>query len=69
MAKAITEKILVDGVLRIMTQEEYDNYSNVVQAMQTSMDAKIENEQTREIAIAKLVALGLTEQDLRAIGI
>ena len=69
MAKAITEKILVDGVLRTMTKEEYDNYSSVVQAMQTSMDAKIENEQTREIAIAKLVALGLTEQDLRAIGI
>jgi hypothetical protein len=69
MAKTITEKILVDGVLRTMSKEEHDNYSSLIQAMQMSMDSKIEAEQIREIAIAKLVALGLTEQDLRAIGI
>jgi deoxycytidylate deaminase len=69
MAKQITEKILDSGVLRTMTKEEYENYTAITNLMQTENSAKKNSEQAKEIAIAKLVSLGLTEQDIKAMGI
>jgi hypothetical protein len=67
--KEITDQILEDGVLRTMTKEEYDEYSNIVKDMKIYNDEKLKKEREKEIAISKLVSLGLTEQDIRAMGI
>lgn len=56
-------------VEREMTVEEYENYQNTVDDAQALIQEHKQKEQEREAAVAKLVALGLTEADLRALGI
>lgn len=56
-------------VEREMTVEEFEKYQNTVNDAQALIQEHKQKEQEREAAVAKLVALGLTEADLRALGI
>jgi hypothetical protein len=61
--------ISVDGVVREMTEDEFSDYNKINDEVNVVVDSKMEKIQNRELVVAKLVALGITEQDLRAIGI
>jgi hypothetical protein len=68
-SKEPIEEIMVDGMLRPMTSEEQKEYKNLIKEMKLQNDSKLQKEREKEIAISKLVSLGLTEQDIRAMGI
>lgn len=68
-SKEPIEEIMVDGILRPMTSEEQKEYKNLIKEMKLQNDAKLQKEREKEVAISKLVSLGLTEQDIRAMGI
>ena len=71
MAKTKTPNpsILVDGELVTMSNEQFSNYNAIVQEAEQVMVSKKEEQIKKENAIAKLVALGLTEEDLRSVGL
>jgi hypothetical protein len=54
---------------REMTAEEFNLYQNTVDDAQLIIAAEKTQEQQKEAAVAKLIALGLTEADLRALGL
>jgi hypothetical protein len=54
---------------REMTLEEFELYQDTVDDAQVIITADKIQEQQKEAAVAKLIALGLTEADLRALGI
>lgn len=56
-------------VEREMTVEEFAIYENTIDDAQALIQEHKEKEQQKEAAVAKLVALGLTEADLRALGL
>jgi hypothetical protein len=59
--------IQVDDLVREMTNEEYVNYQTI-QAEIAEAEAKQEAKAVaRESALAKLAALGLTEEEIRAL--
>jgi hypothetical protein len=69
MAKSpnITTKIVENGIERNMTNEEFESYKKVTQEASVLIQSEKDATVAKEIAIAKLVALGLTESDLRAV--
>lgn len=69
MAKISRPQIVVDGISREMTEEEFSLYKISLEESKQAIDAKIEEIRNKEIAIAKLVALGLSESDLRSVGL
>lgn len=71
MAKAKEPKpsILVNGELVEMSEEQAANYKTVTQEAQQVMLSKRAEQVKKENAIGKLVALGLTEEDLRSVGL
>lgn len=71
MAKEKTPNptIIVDGVSREMTKSEFDSYKLLATETQDVMSAEFQAKQKKEEAIAKLVALGLNENDIKAMGI
>jgi hypothetical protein len=54
---------------REMTVEEFELYQDTVDDAQLIIAAEKTQEQQKEAAVAKLIALGLTEADLRALGL
>ena len=68
-AKATHPLILIDGELINMTDEQFSNHSSVIKEAEQVMLSKKEEQAKKEIAISKLVALGLTEEDLRSVGL
>ena len=59
--------IQIDGLVREMTKKEYDAYlidQAAQEALQAEQDAKIA---ARQSALAKLAALGLTEEEIAAL--
>jgi hypothetical protein len=60
---------LVTGevVVREMNDEEYSEYQNNLAASQLKKEEELWAAQQKEIAIAKLVELGLTEEGIRAV--
>jgi hypothetical protein len=54
---------------REMTAEEFNLYQDTVDDAQLIIAAEKTQEQQKEAAVAKLIALGLTEADLRALGL
>jgi hypothetical protein len=54
---------------REMTVEEFNLYQDTVDDAQLIIAAEKIQEQQKEAAVAKLIALGLTEADLRALGL
>lgn len=60
---------LVTGevVVREMNDEEYSEYQNNLAASQLKKEEEFRAAQQKEIAIAKLVELGLTEEGIRAV--
>ena len=71
MAKSKTTKptIIVDGVSREMTSDEETSYNKVTSEASQLIDSAKQKQQNKEAAVAKLVALGLTEEDLRSVGL
>jgi hypothetical protein len=57
------------AVEREMTVEEFAIYENTIEDAQVLIQEHKAKEQQKEAAVAKLVALGLTEADLRALGL
>jgi DNA-binding NarL/FixJ family response regulator len=60
-------KIQIDDLVREMTDEEYEAYladQAAQEALQAEQDAKIA---ARQSALAKLAALGLTEEEIAAL--
>lgn len=53
---------------REMTDTEYEQYAEIAAKDKAKFDAEIEAQAKRTIALAKLEALGLTTDDLKAIG-
>jgi hypothetical protein len=66
--KKVNPDIVIDGVSRPMTDEEYVAYKTVTEEAKIVIDAKLKATRDKEAAIAKFVALGLTEEDLRLAG-
>lgn len=68
-AKSPNPTITIDGISRAMTSEEFDAYklenAEVVEEIAKELKAK----QDKEIAIAKLATLGITEEDLGRLGL
>ncbi len=60
-------KILDNGVERDMTKEELESYTKITDEASALIQAEKDAAVAKEIAIAKLVALGLTESDIRAV--
>jgi hypothetical protein len=54
---------------REMTVEEFELYQDTVDDAQVIITAEKIQEQQKEAAVAKLIVLGLTEADLRALGL
>lgn len=69
MAKSsnITTKIVENGIERDMTNEEFESYKKVTQEASLLIQAEKDAVLAKELAVAKLVALGLTESDIRAV--
>lgn len=61
--------VVVDGVSREMTDEEFSAYNEINSEVEFVIDEKKKEERDRELAVAKFVALGLTEEDLRIMGL
>ncbi len=60
-------KILDNGVERDMTKEELESYTKITDEASALIQAEKDAAVAKEIAIAKLVTLGLTESDIRAV--
>jgi len=59
--------VQINDLVREMTDEEYENYlaeQGTLAALQAEQDAKIA---ARQSALAKLAALGLTEEEIAAL--
>jgi DNA-binding NarL/FixJ family response regulator len=56
--------IQIDDLVREMTDEEYEAYLANQETLQTEQNAKVA---ARESALAKLAALGLTEEEIAAL--
>lgn len=71
MAKVKDPKpsIVVDGVSREMTSEEFDAYKLANDEIAAEIAAELKAKQDKEIAVAKLATLGITEDDLRGLGL
>lgn len=54
---------------REMNEEEYAQHLKDVEAFELQLQAKAEAEAKRESALAKLAALGLNTDDLKALGL
>lgn len=63
----ITTKILDNGVEREMTTDEFKSYQKITQEAFSLIQAEKSATLAKEIAVAKLIALGLTESDIRAV--
>jgi hypothetical protein len=60
-------KIQIDNLVREMTQKEFDSYL-ALQAEVEDIEAKRQSKaNARESALAKLAALGLTEEEIGAL--
>jgi hypothetical protein len=60
-------KIQIDDVIRVMTDEEYEVYladQSANELIKEELDSKIA---ARKSALAKLAALGLTEEEIAAL--
>lgn len=68
MAKETYPTITDNGVQREMTKIEFEQNYSVVLESSAVVDSKLEQIRNKEIAIAKFVALGITEADLKALG-
>lgn len=53
--------------LRSMNNQETQEYNTILQELETVINNHKTKVTQKEIAIAKLVALGLTEEDIRAV--
>jgi hypothetical protein len=60
-------KIIDNGVERDMTKDELESYNKVTEEASILIQAEKDAAVAKEIAVAKLVALGLTESDIRAV--
>ncbi len=60
-------KIIDNGVERDMTKDELESYNKVTEEASRLIQAEKDAVIAKEIAVAKLVALGLTESDIRAV--
>lgn len=69
MAKEKYPTIIEDGISREMTKEEFNTYRLVSDESKSVVNTKVNEIKSREEAIAKLVALGLTEENLKAMGL
>jgi DNA-binding NarL/FixJ family response regulator len=59
--------IQIDDLVREMTDKEYESYLSI-QKSQTDLETQIEAKATaRDSALAKLAALGLTEEEIAAL--
>lgn len=67
--KPTNPSILVDGVKREMTEEEAVAHAKIIAEAELVINAKKKEIIDKEIAVAKLVALGITESDLKAMGL
>jgi hypothetical protein len=57
----------IDGIVREMNEEELDNYL-ITQSQSDAIDAERKaREDARKSALAKLAALGLTEEEIAAL--
>ena len=61
--------VIDNGVSREMTAQELEAYGAVNSEARDVINARIEEIKKREAAIAKMAALGLTESDLKAMGL
>ncbi len=61
--------ISIDGVVREMNDAELAQHNADLQAAADRKAEKIAKDQAREAAIAKLAAIGLTTEDLKALGL
>lgn len=68
MAKNTYPTITDNGIQREMTKIEFEQNSSVVLESAAVVDSKLEQIRNKEIVIAKFVALGITEADLKALG-
>jgi hypothetical protein len=71
MAKAKTPNpnITIDGVYREMTSEEFDAYKLANQEVEADIAARLKAKQDKEAVVAKLSAIGITEDDLKGLGL
>lgn len=60
-------KIIDNGIERDMTKEELESYTKITDEASALIQAEKDAAVAKEIAVAKLVALGLTESDIRAV--
>ncbi len=61
--------ISIDGVIREMNEAEIAQHNADLQAAADRKAEKIAKDEAREAAIAKLAAIGLTTDDLKALGL
>lgn len=54
---------------RQMTDSEFEEHQKSIIAGESKINAFVENEEKRRLALAKLEALGLDEDDLKALGL
>ena len=54
-------------IVREMNDEEYTEYLETIKVYEAKRAAELEKEKLKELAIAKLVALGITEAELKAV--
>lgn len=71
MAKAKTPNptIVVDGISREMTTEEFDAYKLANQEVQADISARLKAKQDKEVIVAKLAVIGISEDDLKGLGL
>lgn len=60
-------KIIDNGIERDMTKEGLESYTKITDEASALIQAEKDAAVAKEIAVAKLVALGLTESDIRAV--
>ena len=58
-----------EEIVREMNDEEYANYQSDVARYEAKIVAQAEAEAAKQAATAKLAALGLTTDDLKALGL
>ena len=68
-SKDIKPTITVDGNTREMTDEELSAYQEVTLEVNEFLEMQKEKIRNKELATAKFLALGLTEEDLRMMGL
>jgi DNA-binding NarL/FixJ family response regulator len=59
--------IQIDNEVREMTEEEFESYKDLQTEAQAGAAAQEAKKQARESALAKLAALGLTEEEIAAL--